>query len=49
MRQTGWRPEVEFEAGLAETVEWYRNNQGWVERVRSGGYRTYYERNYSSR
>ena len=49
MRQTGWRPEVEFEAGLAETVAWYRNNQGWVERVRSGGYRTYYERNYSGR
>ena len=49
MRQTGWRPEVEFEAGLAETVEWYRNNQGWVERVRSGDYRTYYERNYSGR
>ena len=49
MRQTGWRPEVEFEAGLAETVAWYRNNQGWVERVRSGDYRTYYERNYSGR
>lgn len=49
MLQTGWRPEVEFEAGLAETVRWYRDHQGWVERVRSGDYRTYYERNYSGR
>src|SRR5579885_734822 len=49
MRQTGWRPEVEFETGLAETVRWYRENQGWVERVRSGEYLTYYERNYGHR
>jgi dTDP-glucose 4,6-dehydratase len=48
-RQTGWRPEVEFEAGLVETVRWYRSNQAWVERVRSGEYRTYYERNYGGR
>jgi dTDP-glucose 4,6-dehydratase len=49
MRQTGWHPEMEFEAGLAATVQWYRDNQGWVERVRSGDYRTYYDRNYSGR
>jgi dTDP-glucose 4,6-dehydratase len=49
IRHTGWHPEVEFEAGLAATVEWYRSNQGWVDRVRSGDYRTYYERNYSGR
>ena len=48
MQQTGWSPQMEFEAGLAATVEWYRDNQGWVERVRSGDYRTYYERNYGS-
>jgi len=49
MRETGWHPEMEFEAGLAATVEWYRANQGWVERVRSGDYLKYYERNYSGR
>jgi dTDP-glucose 4,6-dehydratase len=49
MRQTGWQPRMEFEAGLAATVQWYRDHQGWVERVRSGDYRTYYERNYGSR
>lgn len=48
-RQTGWRPQVEFEAGLAATVDWYRANQAWVARVRSGAYREYYARNYDGR
>ena len=47
--ETGWRAETEFEAGLAETVAWYRENSGWVERVRSGEYRSFMERNYDRR
>ncbi len=35
----GWRPRYTFEDGLAETIEWYRSNPGWLERVRSGEYR----------
>jgi len=38
--ELGWRPTVPFEQGLAETVEWYRSNARWVQRVRSGEYRT---------
>lgn len=49
MRETGWRPAMDFEQGLAETVAWYRANSGWVERVRSGEYQSFYEQNYSSR
>jgi dTDP-glucose 4,6-dehydratase len=49
MRETGWRPVMEFEAGLARTIEWYRANGDWVARVRSGEYRAYYERNYGHR
>lgn len=49
MHETGWRPEVNFETGLAETIRWYQANAGWVERVRSGAYRAYYERNYGGR
>ncbi len=47
--ETGWRPEMEFETGLADTIEWYRANPGWVARVRSGEYRAYYEQNYGKR
>jgi dTDP-glucose 4,6-dehydratase len=49
MHETGWAPVTRFETGLAETIEWYRANSGWVERVRSGAYRSYYERNYGNR
>ena len=49
MRETGWRPEVDFETGLKQTIEWYAANSLWVERVRSGEYRAYYEKNYGGR
>jgi dTDP-glucose 4,6-dehydratase len=49
LRETGWRPKVDFETGLARTIEWYRANAPWVARVRSGEYRNYYERNYANR
>jgi len=47
--ELGWRPSRDFEAGLAETVSWYRNNPAWWERVRSGAYRAYYEQQYGDR
>jgi dTDP-glucose 4,6-dehydratase len=49
MRETGWRPVMDFEEGLARTIQWYRENSAWVARVRSGEYRDYYERNYGGR
>jgi dTDP-glucose 4,6-dehydratase len=49
MRETGWAPSVEFEAGLAQTVAWYRENAAWVRNVKSGEYLTYYARNYENR
>jgi dTDP-glucose 4,6-dehydratase len=49
LRETGWSPTVDFETGLARTIEWYRANAAWVESVRSGDYRAYYERNYGGR
>jgi dTDP-glucose 4,6-dehydratase len=48
-RQTGWQPLVDFETGLARTIEWYRGNPAWVAHVRTGEYRSYYERNYGNR
>jgi dTDP-glucose 4,6-dehydratase len=37
-RALGWRPHVDFESGLEQTVDWYLANPGWVERVRDGSY-----------
>ena len=44
-----WRPEISFEQGLRDTVDWYRSNAEWVRRCRSGEYRTYYEHMYGER
>jgi dTDP-glucose 4,6-dehydratase len=48
-RELGWRPEVEFETGLRETIDWYCSHTEWVERVRSGAYREYYATQYGKR
>lgn len=47
--ETGWKPRVEFEEGLARTVAWYRDNPQWIANVRSGAYREFYEKNYANR
>jgi dTDP-glucose 4,6-dehydratase len=44
--ELGWRPEVSFERGLADTIRWYQENTNWVSRVRSGAYRDYYKKQY---
>ena len=48
-RETGWSPRMDFETGLKHTIDWYRSHGEWVSRVRSGAYRSYYERNYGGR
>ncbi len=45
----GWRPSVTFEQGLEATVEWYLQNPEWVNRVTSGEYQKYYEKQYTNR
>ena len=47
--ELGWRPEIPFEQGLRDTIAWYRDNAGWVNRCRSGEYRAYYEQMYAAR
>jgi len=49
MHETGWAAQVPFEAGLQATIEWYQSNGGWIERVKSGEYQHYYDRNYANR
>jgi dTDP-glucose 4,6-dehydratase len=46
--ELGWTPRVTFEQGLDETVAWYEANSKWWHSVKSGEYRTYYDRQYGS-
>ncbi len=49
LRALGWEPGRELAGGLAETVEWYRENRGWWEPIKSGEFRAYYEQQYAAR
>jgi dTDP-glucose 4,6-dehydratase len=46
--ELGWRPQIEFDTGLAETIEWYRANEAWWRGIKSGEYLEYYKRQYGS-
>ncbi|MFG0336062.1 MAG: dTDP-glucose 4,6-dehydratase [Maioricimonas sp. JB049] len=48
-QELGWSPQVDFAEGLRETIDWYRDNADWVERIRSGAYQSYYDRQYGGR
>ncbi|HEY3921352.1 MAG TPA: dTDP-glucose 4,6-dehydratase [Gaiellaceae bacterium] len=49
LRKLGWTPAHSFDAGLAETVAWYRANRDWWEPIKSGEFRVYYEQQYGER
>lgn len=46
-KELGWKPSVTFEEGLAITIDWYLNNEDWLNNVTSGEYLKYYENQYS--
>ena len=45
-KELGWTPSLQFEEGLSKTIDWYLENQDWLENVTSGEYRDYYEKMY---
>ncbi len=45
-QELGWKPEVSFEKGLADTVDWYIENRRWWSRIVSGEYLDYYRMQY---
>jgi dTDP-glucose 4,6-dehydratase len=48
-RELGWEPRHTFEAGIAQTILWYRENEGWWQRILSGEYKEYYRKMYEGR
>jgi len=45
----GWKPSVNFEQGIAKTIDWYLQNEKWLSNVVSGDYQKYYDQMYSNR
>ncbi len=46
-KELGWSPSVTFEEGLSKTIDWYLENEEWLNHVTSGDYQTYYSKQYS--
>ncbi len=47
--ELNWEPSIDFSDGLRKTVEWYLENETWLERVTSGDYQNYYDQQYQNR
>jgi dTDP-glucose 4,6-dehydratase len=47
MQELGWNPAYTFEQGMIETIQWYIDNNEWIESILSGGYTNYYNRMYA--
>jgi len=48
-KELGWVPSLQFEEGLAKTVDWYLQNEEWLNQVTSGQYQSYYDKQYKNR
>lgn len=46
MNEVGWEPSLKFEDGLSKTIDWYLNNNKWLENIRSGKYMSFYQKYY---
>lgn len=46
VKELGWSPEVSLEEGLSLTVDWYKNNQDWWKKIKSGEFLEYYRKQY---
>lgn len=47
--ELGWKPSLQFEEGIELTIDWYLNNQGWLDNVTTGNYQKYYDEMYGNR
>ena len=45
-KELGWKPSVTFEEGLSKTIDWYLENTEWMNRIVSGEYEAYYQKQY---
>jgi dTDP-glucose 4,6-dehydratase len=48
-KEIGWEPETKFEDGIVRTINWYLENQDWMNHVTSGAYKAYYSKMYDQK
>ncbi len=47
--ELGWKPLTSWVEGLEITIRWYQDNQDWVNKIKNGEYRNYYQEMYGGR
>jgi dTDP-glucose 4,6-dehydratase len=45
-KELGWEPSLQFEEGISKTIDWYLENETWLDNVTSGNYQKYYQDHY---
>ena len=45
--ELSWEPSLQFEEGIEKTIQWYLENDQWLENISSGAYQHYYEKKYN--
>ena len=48
-REWGWQSEIDFDAGLKRTIEWYQSRPDWIREIKDASYLSYYDRMYTRR
>ena len=46
-KELGWKPTVTFEQGLSKTIDWYLDNEQWMQNIVNGDYENYYKNQYN--
>lgn len=49
VHQLGWKPKYKFEQAIKQTIEWYKENEWWWRKIKSGEFKEYYQRMYAER
>ncbi|MCW3806109.1 dTDP-glucose 4,6-dehydratase [Plebeiibacterium marinum] len=49
MKELGWEPSLQFEEGIEKTIDWYLDNEEWMNRITDGSYEKYYKDQYVNR
>ncbi|PCJ28387.1 MAG: dTDP-glucose 4,6-dehydratase [Flavobacteriales bacterium] len=47
--ELGWVPSLQFEEGIRNTIDWYLENEEWLNNITSGDYQNYYKKQYAER
>ncbi|MBD3299782.1 MAG: dTDP-glucose 4,6-dehydratase [Candidatus Moranbacteria bacterium] len=48
VKQLGWKPKTDFQKALKETVQWYKKNKQWWQKLKSSEYWEYYKKQYQT-